>query len=332
MFSTTGREYDIENAHGKITIFNENTRDKFFIPSRLESPDGIIFRFAKEITVPSSINDIPGELEVEIVADPYDSEGNPVGFRGNLDAGTDLQFAALPPISREYWYGKTNRGPLVGGSTLTHFFATKEDEALAEEFLQKKFRERALKELKEEVFRRSQREKEKQVLLDDSSLVQVEFSDYVFPKDSIGTEMQTVSVSGKMRVSGLVFSESKVEEFVLDKLKSTLDDRQRLLEIDNHSAEYRVLDASHFEEDGWVKLSVKMVGVRSLDFDSLSPQNLAWKQALQEEISQKTAAETQALLVNLPEIERVIDIQIFPMWQKVIPTALHRIELQTAFD
>ncbi len=332
LFQTTGREYDIENAHGKITIFNENTRDKFFIPSRFESPDGIIFRFANDITVPQRANDIPGELEVEIVADPFDSDGNPVGFRGNLDAGTDLQFAALPPISREYWYGRTNRGPLVGGSTLTHFFVTKEDEELAEEFLKKRFQERALKELTEEVSRRSQREKEKQVLLDDSSLVQVEFSDYVFPKDLIGTEMQTVPVSGKMRLSGIVFSESKVEQFVLEKLESTLDDRQRLLEIDNHSAEYRVLDASQFEENRWVKLSVKMVGVRSLDFNSSSPQNLAWKQALQKEISQKTVAEVRALLVNQPEIERVIDIEIFPTWHKTIPEALHRIELRTEFD
>ncbi len=332
LFSTTGREYDIENAHGKITIFNENTRDKFFIPSRLQSPEGIIFRFAKNITVPAAVNGIPGELEVEIIADPFDSEGNPVGFRGNLDAGIDLQFAALPPVSQEYWYGKTNRGPLVGGSTLTHFFATEEDEVLAEEFLKKRFRERALQELREEVMNRSQREKEKQVLLDDSSLVQIEFSDYIFPKDLIGTEKQTVSVSGKMRVSGLVFSESAVERLVLDKLKSTLDDRQRLLEIDNHSAEYRVLDASQFKTDKWVKLSVKMVGVRSLDFDSHSLQNLAWKQALQQELSQKTVVEAQALLVNQPEIERVIDIKIFPIWQKVLPTALHRIELRTAFD
>ena len=331
-YQTTGREYDIENAHGKVTIFNENPREKFFVPSRLESPDGLIFRFLDDIMVPPAANGSPGELVVEVQADPFDPEGNPVGFRGNIDAGTDLQFAALPPISRELWYAKANRGPLVGGSTLTHFFVTKEDEDLAEEFIQKKFLETALTELKTEVSRRSAREKEKQVLLDDRSLLKIDFSDYVFPKDLVGTETQTVEISGKMNVAGLVFSESAVERLVLERLSATLDDRQRLLEIDNHSAEYRVLDASQFADHGWVKLSVKMVGVRSLDFHSDVPQNLAWRTALQEELAGKTTAEAQAILVNQPEIERVVDIQIFPTWKKTLPNVLSHIELRTAFD
>lgn len=332
LYPTTGREYDIENARGKVTIFNENAKKKFFVPSRLESSEKLIFRFADEVIVPAASNGIPGKLIVEIQADPFDLEGNPVGFRGNIDAGTDLQFAALPPISREFWYAKANQGPLVGGSTLTHFFVTKEDEDFAEEFLQKKFLEISLAELRTEVSRRSMREKEKQVLLDDASILRVEFSDYLFPKDLVGTETQTVEVSGKMNVAGLVFSESEVEQLVLERLTETLDDRQRLLEIDNHSAEYRVLDASKFIDDGWVKLSVKMVGVRSLDFNSSSPQNMAWKNALQEELSQKTVLEARAILVNQPEIERVVDIQIFPAWKKTLPSVLSHIELKTAFD
>jgi hypothetical protein len=332
LYPTTGREYDIENAHGKVTIFNENGREKFFVPSRLESPDGLIFRFADDISVPAAENGAPGEFVVEIQADPFDSDGNPVGFRGNIDAGTDLQFSALPPVSRELWYAKANRGPLVGGSTLTHFFVTKEDEELAEDFLQKKFLEISLAELRTEVSRRSMREKEKQVLLDDASLLRVEFSDYVFPKDLVGTESQTIEISGKMNVAGLVFSESEVSRLVLERLTATLDDRQRLLEIDNHSAEYRVLDASEFADNGWVKLSVKMVGVRSLDFNSSAPQNMAWKTALREELAQKTEAEARAILVNQPEIERVLDIQIFPTWKKTLPSMLSHIELRTAFD
>jgi hypothetical protein len=145
-------------------------------------------------------------------------------------------------------------------------------------------------------------------------------------------ETETLSVSGKMRVSGLVFSETEVETLVLEKLKSTLDDRQRLLDIDDHSAEYRVLDASKLAEQGWVKLSVKMVGVRSLDFNASSPQNMAWRNALQIEISKKTEEEARAVLVNQPEIERVVDIQIFPAWRKTLPDSLHSIELRTAFD
>lgn len=330
-YPTTGREYDIENAHGKVTIFNENPRNKFFVPSRLESPDGLIFRFATEITVPPREGEVPGEREVEIIADPYDSDGNPVGLRGNIAAETELHFAALPPVSRELWYSKANRGPLVGGSTLTHFFVTEEDKILAEEFLQNKFKTDALSQLQIEVANRSTREEKKYVLIDDDRMLQIDFADYVFPSDQIGLELETVGVSGKMRLSGLVFSQDEVEKIVLEKLQSTLDVRQKLLEIDDHSVEYRVLDFSEFEENKWVKLSVKMVGVRTLDFESSSPQNLAWQQQLREELVSKSIDDARALLVNQAEIERVVDIKIFPAWKKALPDTITRIKLQTAF-
>lgn len=332
LYPTTGREYDIENAQGKITIFNENPRDKFFVPSRLESPDGLIFRFAEDITIPPATEDGPGELEVKVIADPFDPDGNPVGFRGNLDAGTDLHFAALPDVSRELWYAKANRGPLVGGSTLTHFFVTEEDQTLAEEFLRKTFKEEALSELQAEVIKRSEREEETYVLLDDDSLLRIDFSDYIFPEDKVGLESQNIEISGKMSVAGLVFAQSEVEQVVLDKLRATLDVRQRLLEIDNHSVEYRVLDASEFQENGWVKLSVKMVGVRSLDFDSPAAENIAWQEALKKELQGKEVTDVRAFLVNQPEIERVVDIEIFPAWKKNLPENISRIKLQTAFD
>ncbi len=331
-YPTTGRKYDIENARGKVTIFNENPREKFFVPSRLESPDGIIFRFANEITVPASANGSPGELEVSVVADPFDAEGIPVGFRGNIDAGTTLHFAALPPVSRELWYAIANKGPLVGGSTLTHFFVVEEDELLAEDYLKRIFKEKALEALNTEVENRSQREENKQKLLDDSALIRTEFIDYVFPKDLIGLERKTIPVSGTMRVSGLVFSETEVEEMVLVKLQSTLDDRQKLLKIGDHSTEYRVMDASKFWEEGWVKVSVKMVGVRSLDFESSAAQSLAWQHALKKEIIEKTIDDAKAVLVNQPEIERIIDIQLFPFWRKTLPKDKEDITLQTDFD
>lgn len=52
-FTASGRRYDIESAHGKVTLFNETNKPKFLVPSRLSTEDGLIFRFKKEVTIPA---------------------------------------------------------------------------------------------------------------------------------------------------------------------------------------------------------------------------------------------------------------------------------------
>ncbi len=327
-FFVNGREYDIENARGLVTLFNETSQPKYLLPSRLSNKEGAIFRFANEVQIPPREGNDPGSLTVEVVADEFDENENPIGSRGNIPGGTELFFPALKEPSRELYYARADKGPLVGGSTLTHYFVAQDDPKTAEAFLEKAFREKAVEKLHAEIDRQSEREARKYIFLDDEDLLIAVFSDFVFPENMVGKETATVDVSGRLELSGLVFDQSEVEKILLSQLKDSLDERQKVIDLDPDSAEYRVLNASSFAQKKWVKLSAKMVGVKSLDVNSKSPKVWAWREKMKQSVVGESTAKARAILANFGEIESVLDIKMRPFWAKKLPTNPERIEFK----
>ena len=76
----SGREYEVTNARGKVTLFNETDTPKFLVPSRLQTSNGLIFRFNKNITIPAKKNQKAGRVVVDIIADELDIDGNQYVF------------------------------------------------------------------------------------------------------------------------------------------------------------------------------------------------------------------------------------------------------------
>ena len=326
-FASSGRRYDIENSRGKVTIFNETDKPKFLLPSRLSTEDGMIYRFNKEITIPAKKGNNPGEKVVEIVADRLDEKGNPIGYRGNILAGTELFFPALREPLRELYYAKANRGPLVGGSTLTHYLVTEEDKEKSAKYLQEVLQSRAIENLKKENNNRSTREKKQYVLLENKDLLVSNFSDFKFPDDLIGQESETFEVGGSLDLLGIVFDQDVVKEILLKKLHAVLDDRQQLIDLDESSIEYTLFDHKNFEEKKYVKVSVKAVGIKRIDFGVNTKDSLEWIMELKKQIAGKNENQVRSILINVSEIEQVMDIKISPFWNKNIPKILDRIEL-----
>ncbi len=327
-FPSTERTYDLTNARGRVTLFNETTEPKFLIPSRLSTDEGAIFRFNREVTIPPKQGDKPGTIQVEIVADEYDTKGNPIGERGNIEAGTEFFFPALRADSRELYYAKANQGPLVGGSTLTHYFINEKDFESAQEIMHDIFRTRAIEKLRKEMNERSMREGKKYVFLDRRELMQSELIDIFFPEHLIGKEAQTFQASAKMKLSGLVFDQAEVVNFLAEKVKATQDHRKKLIRMDENSAQYRVMESEKLLEEKWVKLSVSMFGTETLDFNSSRGFALAWQRDLKKEIADKTPAEVKNLLTNYPEIEDVKSIKIAPFWTEKLPHIYDQITLK----
>lgn len=328
VFPATGRRYDLTNAKGKVVLFNETSRPKVFIPSRLQSPDGAIFRFANRVEVPPRTPDGAGQLVVEVVADEYDTEGKPIGDRGNIEAGTELFFPGLRDVSRELWYARANRGPLVGGSTLTHYFIGENDFEKVKEVLTETFRVRGIEQLQTEISNRSIREKNHYVLLDDPRLLVMNLLDAGFPENLMGQEVQTFEVSASLQMSGIVFDQTEVAEFLGGKLRSTQDHRKKLISIDENSANYQVLDSEQLNDDKWIKLSVEMQGVETLDLDSESPTAQEWRENLKKEVIGKNKKEVRSFISNYPEIEKVLDIRVSPFWAENLPSLTDQIEFE----
>jgi hypothetical protein len=329
-FPSTGRRYDLTNARGKVTLFNETSKPKFLIPSRLSTVDGTIFRFSENVTIPPHDGQIPGRSAIDIVADEYDEDGNPIGNRGNIEAGTELFFPALREESRELYYARANKGPLVGGSTLTHYLLAEGDFEGIRETLISTFRVRGTEYLRDEIKNRSQREGKSYVLLDDPRLLKHELLEANFSDYLVGDEVQTFDVMAKLQLAGVVFDQTEVTQFLTKKLRQTQDHRKKLLHIDENSASYRVLDADHIslEKGQWVKLSVEMQGVEMLDIDSDSPDAREWQKTLKKEIAGKSISEAKNILTNYSEIDHVLDIKISPFWAEKLPEIFNQIEFE----
>jgi len=332
VFPSGGREYEITNAHGKITLFNETSEPKYLLPSRLQAPNGAIFRFSHEVTIPPKKDGVPGQLIVVVTADEYDTEEKPVGERGNIDAGTELTFPALFEESRELYYARANKGPLVGGSTLTHFIVREEDIPLGTEALQTSFRSKGIEYLRQEIESRSDREGNRYVLLDDPELLRAEVLTVEYDESLIGTESQTFELRGTVKVSGIVFDQSAVLDYMTELLQKNQDHRKKLVEVDESSVEYRILVSERLVEEGWIKLSVSLAGIESLDIESEQLEARQWREELKKEILGKSEKDAINILLNRPEIEQIKSIHISPFWAKTLPTILNQVHLKVVHN
>ena len=221
----------------------------------------LIFRTQESVTIPGRRDDELGTLIVEVVADPFDGQERPIGDRGNIENGTDLLFPALREELQALYYAKADQGPLVGGSTLTHYFIAEEDEETGRKILEDSFRVRGIDRLKAEMTERSDREEKKYVLLDRENLVRAEMLEFDFPKNLIGAERSTFEITASYKIGGIVFDQSEVLSHLEKKLRLNQDQRKKIVEIDENAIDYRLLNTEQLAEQSWAKISVSIVGV-----------------------------------------------------------------------
>lgn len=327
-FPTTLREYELTNARGKITIFNESSEPKFFIPSRVATKEGITFWTQDEITIPPRTPDGPGAVVVEVEAAEFDAQGRPIGYRGNIDAGTELSFPALRQETRALYPAVADQGPLVGGSTLTRYFVTADDFPLAQEQIQQTFLIRGRELLRQEIQKRGQREGREYRIMDDPRLIQVELQDITFPEGDIGKEQETFTVKARAKVRGLSFDQSQVLEVLQQEMQRNKDHRNRVIDINRDSITYDILQFDQLESEGWIKVSTSISGVQILDILADNTFAAAWREEIKREIAGKTIDEVRGLLTNHPEIEDVLTLRVQPFWAQSIPSILDQIEFR----
>lgn len=330
-FPSTKKTYDLTHSKGKVTIFNETTESKSFVPSRLSTDNGMIFRTQKNITVPPKQDGKAGRLVVEIIADAYDEKELPIGNRGNLEAGTELFFPGLRKESQELYYARTNKGPLVGGSTLMHYFVGESDFELAKPILESSFRTRGIENLQKELENRGNREGKKYILLDKKDLLKSELIEFETDKSLIGKEQQTFIAKGKVKVSGIVFDQDLVLDHLTQKIQTTQDHRKKLLRVDENSLKYRVIESRHEVDEKWVKLSISLMGIETLDLNAENNFTKDWYRNLKKEIIGKPRNQIRGILTNHAEIEEVFKIKISPFWVKKLPTILEQIDLKLKY-
>ncbi|PID70096.1 hypothetical protein CSB37_03745 [bacterium DOLZORAL124_38_8] len=322
---TSGKDYELTPAKGKVTLFNESNKPKKLVPSRLQTSNGLVFRFQKPVTIPAKKGNKPGRYVVSVIADEFDVHQKPIGIRGNIEAGTELFFPALRSDLREVYYAKAINGPLVGGSTLVKHKLVAEDEEIAKKVLIENFKDRALQILKQQIANRKNKLGENHILLTNPDFIFTELKDFQFPTDQIGKETQTVSVTGSLTVSALIFDQNSVKKALQKFLKKSLDERRKIIDIDTKSIQYIPFDIKNFKENLWGKISVKAFATEQFSIDSTNPSFQQWILKIKQDITNKTKEEIKPILANNQEIEEVLNISIKPFWATTTPISPDRI-------
>lgn len=90
--SNTEKKYVERKATGRVTIYNNNGPEvqRLLIDTRLEAPDGKIYKTVQAVVVPGKQGSTPGSIQVDIYADEAGEEYNKpetdfkiFGFKGN---------------------------------------------------------------------------------------------------------------------------------------------------------------------------------------------------------------------------------------------------------
>jgi len=332
IFPSTGRNYEVTNAHGKVRLYNETSQPKYILPSRLSTKSGIIVRMKNSTTIPPRRDGKAGFIDVEVVADKFKEDGKPIGSLGNLDPDTNLFFPALLPKTRTYFYAKTKLGPLVGGSTLTKYFIAPTDFENATKLLEETFAIRATEKLKNELAARSKREQKHYIFIEhNQNLLKKELLSAQYDKELIGTPTETLSIKAKMKISGLVFDQDDVLEIMKKQLEGIQDHRKEILRIDPFSVEYQVMKTDEFQENNWTKISVSVTGIEALSFNKENIHAQKWVKELKSEMLGKTISHARSILLNRSEIEKIIEIKVSPFWTKVLPLLHDQIKLEVSY-
>ncbi len=248
-FSPKGEGTAIDDyAEGVATIYNEQSVNQPLIAkTRLQAPDGSIFRMQTPITAPAQ-----GEIDVLVKADKK-------GAEFNLEP-TEFIIPGLTPAKQKLVYAK-NKTAFTGGTqiirTLTEddfIFAKKEIEDLLKEQARTQFNAQNIAATS------------KNIILD-PILFKTE--------DSVGEEKSELKISGETLANAVLFDEQTLYSEMQNRLKASIAKEEEIIGFNDASFVYTINSLD--KASGSVQVNSYIEGFTLLKKDGglISPPELA---------------------------------------------------------
>ncbi len=323
-YVATGQLFSGENASGTITLVNEADYDWSLVAfTRLQSPDGIVFRTQQFVSIPAATEAGPATLDVYVVADEEDAYGTVIGDRGNIDAGTYFALPGLRDSSQSLLYGQ-NAVAFTGGKTVVTKYVTAEDLDAAYSRVVSELEGVAQSTLDDEVSAlNSQNGTDLQLLTGDYAY------DTGDPKvnlpDVEGDQIENFTVTGTMTVSGVAFNYSELLNILRGELKLRKSPEKQLESIDETSLYYEIFDIDRGAKK--IKLTASIKGVEEYVLDPEEESGARLVKKIKDHIAGKTVEEAQDYIQNLDEINTVA-IKSWPVWAPTIPSVQENIKIR----
>ncbi|MFA6528386.1 MAG: hypothetical protein WCT46_02490 [Candidatus Gracilibacteria bacterium] len=325
-YNATGQLFSGENASGTITLTNEADYKWDLVPfSRLQSPDGVIFRTQQFVSVPAATDAGFSTVDVYVVADPKDSNDQVIGDRGNLPANTSFIFPALMESSQLLLYGN-NAAAMTGGKTVVTKYVTQEDLDAAAKKVETELDSAIESTLQTEVDKmNSAQGSDDLVLLKGYDAFEKGTPSVNSPVVKDGDQVESFQISGSMTVSGISYNSSELVNILRNELKLHKSPEKQLQSIDESSVYYEIIDFDESSEK--IKITATIKGVEEYVLDPEEESGALLIEKIKDHIAGKTIEEAKDYIENLPEINKV-EIKSWPVWAPTIPTVRENIKIK----
>lgn len=323
-YNATGQLFSGENATGTITLINEGENKWDLVAfTRLQSPDGIIFRTQQFVSVPAATEIGPGTLDVYVVADEKDADNQIIGDRGNIPAGTHFILPGLRESSQVVLYGE-NAAAMSGGETVVTKYVTAEDLDAAYTRAENALYDDVQSVLQTKIDGLNTEQGTDLVLLT---------GDYAFETGDISITIPDVEneqigsfqVTGTMYVSGIAYNQSELINILRNELKLKKSPEKQLKSIDEDSMYYEIIDVD--EPASKIKITASIKGVEEYVLDPEEESGARLVKKIKDHIAGMPIEEAKEYMQDLSEVNTV-EIKSWPVWAPTIPSVQENIKIK----
>lgn len=331
VFKTASKEFNGENAKGKIKIINTSDEEWTLKEgTRFQSEGGIVFRITKGVIAPPRVrNDegdlIPGNLVVSVEADPFDVYGEPAGERGNLPP-VNFTIPGLSKYNQRIIWGESE-GQMTGGITDYREIVTSDDIKAAKKQIEDNLILMAKEDLRTYIDEVNKLNQTNLTLLDDSRYLKTDLVDLRISDDLEGSYREKFELFAKIDAEGVAFDFDKLFALLKKELSVRTHPNMRIREdsIVPENITYEVID----EDDllGQIKITATIIGIEEFAIDSSTQAGLRFGNKIKEKIVGLDITEAENLVGNLDEVDAV-EIKTWPMWLNKLPHIPEKIEIK----
>jgi len=326
VFNTISEDFFGKNAIGKIVIINSSKKEwPLKDKTQFESPDGIIFRTQDWITVPPKINDKNGTIEVEVIADTYDTQNKQVGERGNIKP-SKFTIRKLSSYNQQIIWGESKTN-MTGGTSIFKKVIKEEDIEIAKKEVETELKSIAIEYLNNYLNDTNNLQKTNLVILNDNNYIKKEILEIRVPENIIGQEKDKFEVFAKIHIESLAFDNKLFVDMLKRELKSRVHPDMKLREdlISTDSIEYKVIDENKSLKQ--LKLSVTIKGIQEYIIEPTSESGERFVNKIKNEIKGMSILGAEKYISNLPKVAEV-EISVWPFWASKIPNVSENINIK----
>jgi hypothetical protein len=324
-YNATGNDAGGSNARGLVKITNRTDREFPLVTrTRFQTDEGLIFRSQGFIVVPAAKGEnVPGTIELGVVADESDINNVPIGDKGNIAQNTKLFIPGLTSVSREEIFAEAVEG-FTGGITSKDKIVTQRDIDGAKEFVKKELVRDIPGMLKTYVDKKNAENNLGLTLLNDSRAINIGDIEIVLDESIVGQKMNSFNVTARVEAIGVSFDREAFLQLLRDHIELRKSPDKELTKIDDEGVTYRVI--KNDEENSLIDITATIKGVEQYELSQDKQSGVKLIKKIREHVAGMQITEAKKYIENLPEVESV-EIKAWPFWAPTIPSVADNIKI-----